>query len=240
LAQIIPQKQQQVKEVRTKYGNMKLGETTVDMAYGGMRGIKGLVYETSLLDPDEGIRFRGLTIPDCQKLLPSAPGGSEPLPEALFWLLVTGEVPNAEQTKSLSSDWAQRSAIPPFVEELLDRCPNTLHPMSQLSLAVTALQHESSFAKAYQKGVNKNQYWDYTFEDANDLIAKLPTVAAIIFHNVFKGQGKIKQIDPKLDYSANFCNSLGYSDPKFIELMRLYLTIHSDHEGGNVRFLIII
>lgn len=27
---------------------------------------------------------------------------------------------------------------------------------------------------------------------------------------------------------------LGYDNPEFIELMRLYLTIHSDHEGGNV------
>lgn len=109
-----------------------------------------------------------------------------------------------------------------------------MHPMTQFVLAISALQHDSAFAKAYQSGVNKTQYWDYTFEDANDLIAKLPTIAAIIYRNVFKG-GKIPAIDPKLDWSANFCNSLGFSSPEFIELMRLYLTIHSDHEGGNVR-----
>lgn len=65
--------------------------------YGGMRGIKGLVCETSVLDPDEGIRFRGLSIPECQKVLPKAPGGSEPLPEGLFWLLITGDVPTDAQ-----------------------------------------------------------------------------------------------------------------------------------------------
>jgi citrate synthase len=139
-----------------------------------------------------------------------------------------------EQVRALSADWAARSAIPSYVEDILDRCPNTLHPMSQFALAVTALQHESSFAKAYQNGVPKSQYWDYVFEDANDLIAKLPLIAARIYRNVFK-DGKVSSIDPKLDYSANFSHLLGYKDPNFIELMRLYLTIHSDHEGGNVR-----
>jgi citrate synthase len=199
-----------------------------------MRGIKGMIWEGSVLDAEEGIRFRGYTIPECQKLLPKVEGGEEPLPEGLFWLLVTGEIPTPEQVQALSADWAARSAIPDYVEDILDRCPTTLHPMSQFSLAILALQHESSFAKAYSNGVSKNQYWDYTFEDANDLIAKLPLIAARIYRNVFK-DGKIGTIDPKLDYSANFSHLLGYTDPKFIELMRLYLTIHSDHEGGNVR-----
>lgn len=168
-------------------------------------------------------------------MLPAAEGGNEPLPEGLFWLLVTGEVPTKEQVQQLSADWAARSAIPDYVEDILDRCPNTLHPMSQFSLAVTAMQHESSFAKAYSNGVNKTQYWDYTFEDANDLIARLPLVAARIYRNVFK-DGKMGAIDPKKDYSANFAHLLGYDNPDFIELLRLYLTIHSDHEGGNVRY----
>jgi len=90
--------------------------------------------------PDEGIRFRGKTIPELKEALPKAPGGSEPLPEGLFWLLVTGEVPTAEQVADLSKDWAARAAIPSFVEEIIDRCPPTLHPMSQFSLAVTAVR----------------------------------------------------------------------------------------------------
>jgi citrate synthase len=90
---------------------------------------------------EEGIRFRGKSIPECQELLPKAPGGSEPLPEALFWLLVTGEIPTQDQVTELSKDWAARAAIPEFVEELLDRCPPTLHPMSQFSLAVTAVRY---------------------------------------------------------------------------------------------------
>ncbi|KAJ3348357.1 citrate (Si)-synthase [Entophlyctis luteolus] len=233
LRELIPVEQAKVKQFRAEHGSKVLGETTVDMAYGGMRGIKGLIWETSVLDADEGIRFRNLTIPECQKLLPKAEGGEEPLPEGLFWLLVTGEVPTVEQVRALSADWAARSAIPAYVEDLLDRCPNTLHPMSQFSLAVTALQGESSFAKAYQRGVPKSEYWDYVYEDCNDLIAKLPLIAARIYRNVYK-DGKLPPIDPNLDYSANFAKLLGYNNEQFSELMRLYLTIHSDHEGGNV------
>lgn len=119
--------------------------------YGGMRGIKGLVCETSVLDADEGIRFRGLSIPECQKVLPKAPGGAEPLPEGLFWLLITGDVPSDAQVKALSKEWANRAALPAHVVTMLNNFPTTLHPMSQLSAAVTALNHESKYAKAYSE-----------------------------------------------------------------------------------------
>ncbi|KAI9182839.1 citrate (Si)-synthase [Blastocladiella emersonii ATCC 22665] len=233
LTELIPEKQAEIKEFRAKHGDAAVGTVTVDMVYGGMRGIKGLIWEGSVLDADEGIRFRGLTIPECQKLLPKGPGGAEPLPEALFYLLITGEVPTQEQVAAISAEWAARSALPSHVEDIIDRCPNTLHPMSQFSLAVTALQSESAFAKAYNQGVHKSTYWQYVFEDSMDLIAKLPVVAARIYRNVYK-DGKLPAVDPTLDWSANFARLLGFNDPKFVELMRLYMTIHSDHEGGNV------
>ena len=202
--------------------------------YGGARGIKCLVWEGSVLDSEEGIRFRGKTIPECQELLPKAPGGNEPLPEGLFWLLLTGEVPTEQQVRELSADWAARSEIPKFVEELIDRCPTDLHPMAQFSMAVTALEQTSSFARAYAKGVHKKEYWGYTYEDSMDLIAKLPTIAARIYQNVFKG-GKVVAAEKDKDYAYNFSNQLGFGgNADFIELMRLYLTIHTDHEGGNV------
>lgn len=71
----------------------------VQQMYGGMRGMKGLVTETSVLDPEEGIRFRGYSIPECQELLPAAEGGAEPLPEGLFWLLCTGDIPTKAQVR---------------------------------------------------------------------------------------------------------------------------------------------
>ncbi|MCL4137503.1 UNVERIFIED_CONTAM: hypothetical protein GTU68_050965 [Idotea baltica] len=67
-----------------------------------------------------------------------------------------------------------------------------------------------------------------------NLIAKLPTVAATIYRNLYRDGTSIGAIDSSKDYGANFTAMLGYDDPQFTELMRLYLTIHSDHEGGNV------
>merc|ERR1712048_592295 len=67
-----------------------------------------------------------------------------------------------------------------------------------------------------------------------NLLAKLPTVAAKIYNNMYRDGASLGVIDNSADWSKNFTNMIGYNDPQFTELMRLYLTIHSDHEGGNV------
>lgn len=234
LAEKIPEKQEEVKAFRKQHGNTKVGEITVDMMYGGMRGMKGLVTETSVLDPEEGIRFRGYTIPECQELLPKAAGGDEPLPEGLFWLLVTGEIPSEEQVRGLSKEWADRAALPGHVVNTLSNLPANLHPMSQFVMAIAALQSESTFAQAYSEGVHKSKYWETTYEDSMNLIAKLPAVAASIYNNLYRDGAALGVVDPNKDWSHNFTEMIDYKDPMFTELMRLYLTIHSDHEGGNV------
>lgn len=202
-----------------------------------MRDIKSMIWETSLLDAHEGIRFRGLSIPELQAKLPRAPGSSEPLPEALFWLLLTGEVPTQEQAEAVSRDWATRAKVPKHVEAMIDGFPKHMHPMSQFSAAVLGLQTESAFHKAYEAGVNKKLYWHYAYEDAMNLIAALPLVAARIYRNLYKG-GQHIAFNPKADWAANYAEMLGFgAGPKgetFKDLMRLYLVIHADHEGGNV------
>ena len=217
---------EEVKAFRKQHGNTKVGEITVDMMYGGMRGMKGLVTETSVLDPEEGIRFRGYTIPECQELLPKAPGGEEPLPEGLFWLLVTGEVPTEEQVRGLSAEWADRAALPSHVVTMLNNFPSTMHPMTQFSAAIAALNTESKFAQAYSEGIHKSKYWEPTFEDSMNMIAKLPVVAATIYNNLYRDGATPCPIDPKKDWSHNYTSMIEYGDPMFTELMRLYLTIH--------------
>merc|ERR1712158_103077 len=233
-AEKYPAHAEQVKAFRRAHGDKKVGEITVDMMYGGMRGMKGLVTETSVLDADEGIRFRGYTIPECRELLPKAPGGAEPLPEGLFWLLLTGDIPTEAQVRALSKEWASRAALPGHVVTMLNNFPAHVHPMSQLVAAVTALNSESKFAQAYSDGIHKSKYWEATYEDSMDLIAKLPVVAATIYNNQFREGATPCPIDLEKDWSHNFTEMIEYKDPMFIELMRLYLTIHSDHEGGNV------
>ncbi|KAL2610142.1 hypothetical protein R1flu_028715 [Riccia fluitans] len=233
LEQLIPEEQARLKDVKAKYGKCSLGDTTVDMAIGGMRGIKGMLWETSLLDADEGIRFRNMTIPECQEKLPKAIPKGEPLPEGLFWLLVTGEIPTKEQASSLTQEFKDRSQIPRHVFDVLNALPTTAHPMTQLTAGIMALQTESQFARAYEKGLDKRKYWEPVYEDSMNLIARLPEIAAYIYRRTYKG-GKSIGADVTLDYAANFAHMLGFDDPKFHELMRLYLSIHTDHEGGNV------
>jgi len=190
MREVIPLKQHQVQTLRKEHGEFTLGSYNIGQAYGGMRGIIGLVYETSLLDPQEGIRFRGLSIPECQEKLPKAKGGNEPLPEALLYLLFTGEVPTEAQTADITRELGARSAVPQHVKDMLDNFPKHVHPMSQLSAAVTALNTESQFVKAYNDGVNKKLYWEYAFEDSLNCIAKLPSIAARIYRNTYKDKKK--------------------------------------------------
>jgi len=233
LKELIPLKNAEIKEVKEKWGENSLGECTVNQAYGGMRDIKSLITETSLLDPQEGIRFRGLSIPECQQKLPKAKGGEQPLPEGLLWLLFTGEVPTQAQAAELTHELSKRAAVPEWVLKLIRDLPPDVHPMTQLSIAVNALQKDSLFAKAYQDGIDKKKYWDFAFEDSLNLIARLPVVASTIYRCTYKN-GKLVPADPNLDWGANFARMLGFTNPTFDELMRLYLVIHSDHEGGNV------
>src|SRR5258708_21877765 len=108
----------QAKEIKVlleQHGNKKLDDVTIAQAYQGMRGITGLVTETSLLDANEGIRFRGFSIPELREKLPKVEGGTEPLPEGLFYLMLIGEVPSQEDADHVSATWARRSHVPNYV-----------------------------------------------------------------------------------------------------------------------------
>lgn len=222
-----------VKDFVAQYGDQKLGDYTIAQVYQGMRGITGLIYETSKLDAEEGIRFRGYSIPELQEKLPKYPGGKQPLPEGLFYLLLMDELPDDDAVRRMSNSWVRRAQVPPHVFKVIDSLPQHSHPMTQFIAGITALRTESEFQKAYRNGIAKKDYWDPVYEDAMNLIARLPRVAAYIYRRTYRNGDHIEP-DPRLDYSANFAHMLGFDNPEFYELMRLYLTIHADHEGGNV------
>lgn len=222
-----------IKEMLKEHGNKKIGEVTLSQVYQGMRGITGLVTETSLLDAQEGIRFRGYTIPELQVKLPKAPGGAEPLPEGLFHLMLLNELPTEQNVNHITSVWQRRSHVPKHVFDTIEAIPVNTHPMTQFVIAIMALQTESCFAKRYAAGMNKKDYWEASLEDSMDLIARLPRVAAYIYRRKYKNGDHI-QPNGLLDWSGNFAHMMGYESEEFKELMRLYMTIHADHEGGNV------
>jgi citrate synthase len=223
----------ELKDLLKQHGSKKIGEVQLSQIYQGMRGITGLVSETSLLDAKEGIRFRGYSIPDLQKQLPKVPGGTEPLPEGLFYLMLIGELPDEEAVSYITASWQRRSHVPNHVFAAIDALPVTAHPMTMFVTGIMALQTESNFARRYADGMNKKEYWDAVFDDSMDLIARLPRVAAYIYRRKYHNNQHI-QPNGLLDWAGNLAHMLGYEDDSFKELMRLYMTIHADHEGGNV------
>lgn len=225
----------EVKGIVKEHGQKKISEVTIEQAYGGARGVKCMVTETSALDPMEGIRFRGFSIPELQEKLPRAKGGEQPLPEGLFHLLLTGELPTDADAAAITKAWRAHETLPSYVTKMLDSMPTTTHPMTQFSMGILSMQNESIFVQRYQKGMTKTEYWEPTLEDAMSLLAKLPVLAAYVYRRSYHGGKHIAPAaDKNLDWGANLAHMMGVENPEFKELMRLYLTIHADHEGGNV------
>ena len=234
LREVIAGKRELLQRVKS-HANTKIGDVTVGHVLGGMRSLKCLLWEGSVLDADEGIRFHGKTIKDCQEELPKGTSGKEMLPEAMLWLLLTGQVPSKTQTRALSRELAEKSELPAPVAAMLQSFPANTHPMTQLACAVAALNAESAFARAYAKGLNKSDYWEPVFDDTISLLAKLPRIAATIFD---KGAADV-DVNSSFDWAQNFALLLNKGsdsarDTGFQDLLRLYLALHGDHEGGNV------
>lgn len=223
---------QKIKSLLKEHGELVVDQVTLSQIYGGARNIKSMVWETSDLDAEEGIKFRGYSIPELRNLLPKGQDNKEPRPEGLFWLMLTNEIPTVEQVEWLTLQWTHRSNVPDHVFRTLDALPESTHPMTQFTVAVAAMQSESIFARRYEEGIHKEEYWDPTYEDVMNLIARLPRVAAYIYRRSFHN-GKHIPPNISMDWAGNFAHLLGFDKPDFRSLMRLYLTIHADHEGGN-------
>lgn len=224
---------EEIKTLLKQHGSTPIEDVSLSQIYQGMRGITSIVSEVSLLDAQEGIRFRGYTIPEIREKLPKAPGGSEPLPEGLFYLMLIGDLPTDEEVKSISKIFSECANIPEHVYRTIDALPISAHPMTQFVTGIMALQTESIFAKKYHEGLNKKDYWEPIFEDAINLIACVPYIAAHVYNRIYRN-GAPLSYDKNLDWAANFAHMLGYNDNGFLKLMRLYMTIHADHEAGNV------
>jgi len=222
--------------LKKEHSSKSLGETTVGMCMGGMRGVKGLISETSLLDPMEGIRYRGRTLDECNKQLPKAHAKSKVgLPEAAFWLLLTNEIPTDNEVSALNEEFRRRSTLPQSAIKLIDGLPKEMHPMTQLSMGLLALQPGSVFWAAYRGGsVKKTELWKYALEDSVSIVAQIPGLAARIYRNIYH-DGKHVTADPALDWAGNYAHMMGVNDSEaFKDITRLYLMLHADHEGGPV------
>lgn len=224
---------QELVALRKQVGNKTIAEVKVDDACLGMRGLPVMLYDGSALDPMTGITFRGHTIPEFCAKSQKAKNGVEPLPEAMFFLLLTGRYPTDTEFHELSKEWKHRGNLTKSELDFILSLPRDHHPMTMLSMALLYLQRSSKFFKAYQEGVHKSKYWELYYEDSMDLLAKLPHICAYIYRHKYRG-GDIIAPDHSLDWAGNFSHMMGYSSEQMKECIRGYLSIHSDHEGGNV------
>jgi citrate synthase len=221
-----------VTNLMKNYGDVKVADVTVSQILGGMRGIKSLITDISYLDPNEGIRYRGYTLPEVFEKLPKPKDGEMPYVEGLFFLLLTGEIPTESQVADVINDFSNRRILPRYVYEVIDAYPCCSHPMSIFSSAIMTMQRESFFNRKYKAGLNKMDYWESTYEDAVNLLAKLPEVAAYIYTKQFRDGNRI-QSNPTLDFGANFAHMMGIEKP-YDDVARMYFIVHADHESGNV------
>jgi citrate synthase len=231
---------QKIEELRPRtaklikeFGHVIIDEVTIEQTMGGARDIRSLVTDISYLDPQEGIRFRGKTIPETFAALPKAPGSKYPTVESFWYFLLTGDVPTDAQVAEVVAEWKVRQTVPQYVFDAIRALPKDIHPMVMLSVGMLAMQKDSKFYAFYSGGkFNKMTAWEYVYEDACDLVARIPVIAAFIYNLKYRGDKQIA-IDPKLDMGANFAHMIGQSEA-YKDVARMYFILHSDHESGNV------
>ncbi len=232
LAASLPEWRERVRKLVKDSGDVVVGDVTISQVYGGMRDVKALVTDISYVDPNEGIRLRGYTIPKMLEKLPKPEGATMPYVGGLYYLLLVGEIPTRDQAVEVEEEWKRRATVPQFVFDALKAMPIDAHPMMLFSIAILALQNGSLFAKRYHEGMRREEYWEPMLEDSLNLTAKLPAIAAYIY-NLKYHERRIIAPDPKLDWAANFAQMVGIPTPEYMDLSRLYFILHSDHESGN-------
>ncbi|HXC17980.1 MAG TPA: citrate (Si)-synthase [Holophagaceae bacterium] len=214
-----------------EFGNVVIDEVTIGQALGGARDVKCLVTDISYLDPQEGIRIRGRNIPETFACLPKSAGAEYPTVESFWHFILTGEAPDADAVEEIEADFKYRAKVPPYVFDVIRALPKDTHPMVMLSAAVLSMQRESKFTHFYHHGFKKDRAWESMFEDASDLLARLPEIAAFIYRWKYRN-GNIIAPDTKLDFGANFAHMMGFAKP-YDDVARMYFILHSDHEVGN-------
>ncbi len=233
LYQKIKEQRPRTTKLLKEYGDKVIGEVTVSQAIGGMRGIKSLVTDISYLDPYEGIRYRGYTLPEVLEKLPKPEGAEMPYVEGLYYLLLTGDIPTKEEVEEVIIDFNNRRVIPRYVWDVIDSFPSESHPMAILSAAVMSLQRESHFNDKYKEGISKMEYWSSTYEDATNLMAKMPLIGAYIYNKLYHPEQGHRYPKPTCDLGGNFAYMMGKDKP-YDDVSRMYFIIHADHESGNV------
>ena len=221
----IPIVQNEIKQLVAEKGDQKISDVTVAQAYSGLRGIKAFVCDTSSVSADKGLIIRGIPLLEITHISP----------EEVFFLLLSGRLPNEDELVDLKKDFSSHLHVPDYVWKVLGEMPDDAHPMTLFNTAILAMQGESVFRKRYDDGMPKTEFWEAILEDGIRLLAKLPALGAGIYRMRFNKGDRISP-DINKDWAGNFVHMIGLPDETgdFHKLMQLYFMLHCDHEGGNV------
>ncbi len=221
----IPSVQNEIKQLIVEKGDQKISDVTVAQAFSGLRGIKAFVCDTSSVSAEKGLIIRGIPLLDITHILP----------EEVFFLLLTGRLPNEDELADLKMDFSSHLEVSNYVWNVISEMPDDAHPMTLFNIGILAMQGESVFRKKYDEGMPKTEFWEAILEDGIRLLAKLPTLGAGIYRMRFNKGDRIPP-DSTQDWAGNFVHMIGLPDETgdFHKLMQLYFMLHCDHEGGNV------
>jgi citrate synthase len=227
LASQIPHQRERIQNLLKNYGKEIISDISVEQMLGGLRGVKSLLCDTSEVVMDQGLIIRGYPIRDL----------ANRFPEEVFWLLLTGELPSSQELEDLQSELRKRSKVPQYLWSALKTClvKDEPHPMTMLISCIAILERESKFHYHYTLGMKREEYWEYALEDSLDIIAMLPSLAAGIYRLRFD-KGHLINSSHELDWAGNLAHMMGIeeNEKEFADLMRLFMVLHIDHDGGNV------
>lgn len=227
LREKIPGWRREIREMARGHGDAPLSAVTAARLLGGLRDVRAVRCDTSVIDPETGLLIRGIPV---RKL---ADCGAE----ELFFLMCTGERPDPGALAELTETLQKRREIPAEFWSFIASLPDGLSAMRMFSMGALALAGHSPVPPPEARSVPRRDFWELALEEALDLLARLPALSAGIYR--IKRLGK-PPIPPSadLDFAENWARMLGLGDvPGFVDFLRPYIVMHSDHEGANASVL---
>ncbi|MDG1114645.1 MAG: citrate synthase [Pseudomonadales bacterium] len=144
------------------------------------------------------------------------------------YLLLHSELPTEAQLQQFKSDIADRMPIDAQFAQIFNGFTQSSHPMSMLCAAVAGL------ASQFHEGLDIYNA-DHRIESAMQLIAKIPTLAAMSYRKSI-GETFVDP-DPALGYAENFLNMCfgetgraSQVSPTLAQALDKIFILHADHE----------
>lgn len=225
--------QKEIKEILENKGDVEIGKVTISHLFRGLRGLPLAYTPNSSVDLYKGVSYRSIPINEVHKILPTYADTGQPSIESLFLYLLTGKVPTETEVETLRLNLHAISHVQHYVFNAIDSLPPETPPMTRFCIGILAASNSSQFQEEYDKGLAKSDHWQYAFDDAINLIAKLPRIAGYIYRKHCKNTSDIEP-DYTLDWAGNLAHMMGYDDIDTQNLMRLYIFTHAEHGATNV------